>query len=194
MTPHHGSRTRARAGATPDRGQRSPSDPRTASWVTSSRRFPGGGCPPALSVATTGVASRTGSPLTISAGPLDQVAAALPAVRPCRRDLPILRLLDQASRTSRFLHEGGKGNKVNAGAGADLSRAQPCRYRSRSADIHLQPQGRPCGRPPAAAVLGRQHHGDQGGTPQCLTLRRSARRATEYPVDNDAGLLMESAT
>jgi hypothetical protein len=25
-------------------------------------------------------------------------------------------------------------------------------------------------------------------------LRRSARRATEYPVDNDAGLLMESAT
>jgi hypothetical protein len=25
-------------------------------------------------------------------------------------------------------------------------------------------------------------------------LRHSARRATEYPVDNDAGLLMESAT
>jgi hypothetical protein len=25
-------------------------------------------------------------------------------------------------------------------------------------------------------------------------LRRSARRATEYPVDNDAGLLLESAT
>jgi hypothetical protein len=32
------------------------------------------------------------------------------------------------------------------------------------------------------------------GPLNALALRRFARRATEYPVDNDAGLLMESAT
>jgi hypothetical protein len=61
-------------------------------------------------------------------------------------------------------------------------------------DFSLHPQGRPCGRPPAAAVLGRQPTATGAGRLNASALRRSARRATEYPVDNDAGLLMESAT
>jgi hypothetical protein len=35
----------------------------------------------------------------------------------------------------------------------------------RSEDLLYLPQGRPCGRPPPAAVLGRQHHGDRVGVP-----------------------------
>jgi hypothetical protein len=43
------------------------------------------------------------------------------------------------------------------------------------------------------AVVGRWRTGHHGHL-NASALRRSARRATEYPVDNDAGLLMESAT
>jgi hypothetical protein len=53
-----------------------------------------------------------------------------------------------------------------------------------------------------AAFVGREHERAKVADPTAAgagrlnasALRRSARRATEYPVDNDAGLLMESAT
>jgi hypothetical protein len=61
-------------------------------------------------------------------------------------------------------------------------------------DFSLHPQGRPCGRPPAAAVLGRHPHGDRGGTPQCLSLATLRPSSNRISVDNDAELLMESAT
>jgi len=44
------------------------------------------------------------------------------------------------------------------------------------------------------AVLGRQPTVIGAGRLIASAVRRSARRATEYLVDNDAGLLMESAT
>jgi hypothetical protein len=51
----------------------------------------------------------------------------------------------------------------------------------RSEDLLYVPEGRPCGRRPAAAVLSRQHHGDRVGVPfsppgRAVQLREQASR------------------